>query len=194
MPWSTGLTLSLEQAERSWVLQVQTLADRLGKLLEPSQLSSEWSRLEVPFPTLSGCSSSDLLREAEAYTLESRLAVFAGDPATLGEPTGDAAAKDALTDVRRELRQINESWCQVTGAPIPLQEQLVVGECSAGKTRVVSTLLETAVHPKLLPISSPEAQTKIPLEVVFGNAVLTSRSECSSCSPRRRSWCSRGRS
>ncbi len=44
----------------------------------------------------------------------------------------------------------------------------LVGEFSAGKTRVMGTLLETTVHSKLLPISSREAQTKVPLEVVFG--------------------------
>lgn len=47
----------------------------------------------------------------------------------------------------------------------------VVGEFSAGKTRLLSELLSDQVPLMLLPISSPERQTKLQLEITYGSSV-----------------------
>lgn len=48
----------------------------------------------------------------------------------------------------------------------------IVGEFSAGKTRVLRELLGDAVPDALAPISSRDAQTRLPLEVTYGPAPL----------------------
>lgn len=45
-----------------------------------------------------------------------------------------------------------------------------VGEFSAGKTRLLAELFGAAIPPALLPISSMERQTRLPLEITFGES------------------------
>ena len=44
----------------------------------------------------------------------------------------------------------------------------VIGEFSAGKTEVINRILKTTIPPNLVPISSQEVQTRLRLEITFG--------------------------
>lgn len=46
----------------------------------------------------------------------------------------------------------------------------IAGEFSAGKTRLLSAVLGDSVPPALVPVSSRDVQTRLPLEVTFGDA------------------------
>ncbi len=45
----------------------------------------------------------------------------------------------------------------------------IIGEYSAGKTRLVKELIGSLVPPKLMPVSSQEVQTRLPLEITYGD-------------------------
>jgi hypothetical protein len=66
----------------------------------------------------------------------------------------------ALLEVERRISQsVDDSWLTVP----------IIGEMSAGKSRLLAELLRGHLPPALLPVSSLEAQTLLPLEITYGN-------------------------
>jgi hypothetical protein len=63
-------------------------------------------------------------------------------------------------------------FAECMSAPVALQDSVltvrVIGEFSAGKTRFLRELLAPCIPEALLPISSLERQTRLPLEITYG--------------------------
>lgn len=69
--------------------------------------------------------------------------------------------------VMQEFVHRMASWQGISDGSLSAR---IVGEFSAGKTRLLSAVLGECVPPALKPISSREVQTRLPLEVTFGEA------------------------
>jgi hypothetical protein len=79
---------------------------------------------------------------------------------TLNGPT-------ATETVYRALRTLAERLNHPS-APDGLLSARVIGEFSAGKTRLLRELLGEQIPPALFPVSSLERQTRLPLEITYG--------------------------
>jgi hypothetical protein len=69
--------------------------------------------------------------------------------------------------VTQEFVHRMASWQGISDGSLSAR---IVGEFSAGKTRLLSAVLGEHVPPALTPVSSREVQTRLPLEVTFGEA------------------------
>ncbi len=69
--------------------------------------------------------------------------------------------------VTQEFVHRMASWQGISDGSLSAR---VVGEFSAGKTRLLSAVLGESVPPALIPVSSRDVQTRLPLEVTFGEA------------------------
>lgn len=85
-------------------------------------------------------------------------------------PTAQQPSK-ATEIVYRALRTLAERLSHPTAPPDGLLSARVIGEFSAGKTRLLRELLGEQIPPALFPVSSLERQTRLPLEITYGETV-----------------------
>ncbi|MBB1077311.1 dynamin family protein [Rhodoferax sp. 4810] len=69
--------------------------------------------------------------------------------------------------VYRTLRTFSNHMQRTATPPDGLLSARVIGEFSAGKTRLLRELLGDVIPPPLFPVSSLECQTRLPLEITF---------------------------
>ena len=67
------------------------------------------------------------------------------------------------------LSSFSENMNQTTRPEDSVVSIRVIGEFSAGKTRLIRELIKENVPSELLPVSSIEKQTYLPLEVTYGS-------------------------
>lgn len=71
--------------------------------------------------------------------------------------------------VTQEFVQRMTSWEGISDGSLSVR---IVGEFSAGKTRLLSAVLGAMVPQALIPVSSRDVQTRLPLEVTYGEEPL----------------------
>lgn len=76
----------------------------------------------------------------------------------------------ATAVVYHGLRMLAERLSHPAAPPDGLLSARVIGEFSAGKTRLLRELLGEKIPPALFPISSLERQTRLPLEITYGES------------------------
>lgn len=74
----------------------------------------------------------------------------------------------ATATLYRALRALAERLSRPAAPPDGLLSARVIGEFSAGKTRLLRELLGEVIPPALFPVSSLERQTRLPLEITYG--------------------------
>lgn len=75
----------------------------------------------------------------------------------------------ATASVYQALRSFAERLNHPPAPPDGLLTARVIGEFSAGKTRLLREVLGEQIPPTLFPVSSLERQTRLPLEITYGD-------------------------
>ena len=85
-------------------------------------------------------------------------------------PTARHHQTTATATVYRALHTLAERLNRPSAPPDGLLSARVIGEFSAGKTRLLRELLGDWIPPALFPVSSLERQTRLPLEITYGES------------------------
>lgn len=78
----------------------------------------------------------------------------------------------ATETVYHTLRALADRLSRPAAPPDGLLSARVIGEFSAGKTRLLRELLGEQIPPALFPVSSLERQTRLPLEITYGESAV----------------------
>ncbi|WP_006787824.1 dynamin family protein [Thiorhodospira sibirica] len=87
-------------------------------------------------------------------------------------PSPHASPDGATATIHRTLHLLIERLGCSAAPPDGLLTARVIGEFSAGKTRLLRELLGEQIPPALFPVSSLERQTRLPLEITYGDPAI----------------------